>query len=822
MVPATEYFFEAIIQGRFDSNSNVWWRYNMAEHTLTLGLADTSLSNEVQELYNGLPWGSLAPPDLPSGKTIFDLIEHVYLENTIKITNPAQWFQNHSVLRSIQAEKIDISGATSVEGMFQGDNKLASLDLSTWDMTKPGLVLTNLLDVNNANAERGDIALNELILGPNSILEGTGFESIASHVDFAGQWLSSADTSFRGTNSQLLAKYMKNGSKPAGTITYTWELYNSAEGNPDFWRRFFAEETVYNDVTYEAGTLIMGVADLNNDGHIDATVHDISPDNPPWLPWLPSVAKSSVNHIVIDASAGTRMHPETLARWFSGYTNLLSFDGRGMDVEGTESFEQLFDGDGKLEYVDISNWDMRPTTFGQDGTDDVGNPIYTTTSYVHMFRGTNLKTIVLGTYSSLQETGFNGEIAERTPNDGMWRTDASDTTSFDHTWFETSAGLTTRYDNDGNHYGELVIFTWVPGKGGKFVGNANAWWAFDSESNTLYLGSVDGKQEVTCSANNLPWKGIINTATVENVKTCGQLAPTDMTGWFAADPFAYDIIDGTYRIRYMNHTWEEFLTPSSYTSLETSGPNSVTTNGSSQDALWEIRHAGTDSNGKYYTLYNVGRQKYMRAPYLNDDRDIYFYVRNFSTSGYNRVIFILRRDTRYILDRNNGSATTSTNWHRNDNQERWHWTTSNENQGYQSTANSGSNAYAWSLELVSGNFQNLKTFDGTGLDFTDTTTVENMFGRNQTLEKITLGEYNYLTGLGSPGSSGQAWLLDHRGRPRLVGHHFQPREPLPAGFIGVGNDPNSNTGTRTYVWQTDRVGGRFPSNDARLVALLRG
>ena len=413
---------------------------------------------------------------------------------TIRVINPARWFENHGALRTIEAEKFDVSGATSLEAMFKGDNKLTSLNLSAWDMTKPDLILTDLLDVNNADAERGDIALNELILSPKSVLEGTGFETIASHVDFAGQWLSSADESFRGTNAQLLAKYTKNGGKPAGIITYTWELHNSADENPDFWWRFFAEETVYNGVTYEAGTLIMGVADLNGDGRVDNHV-TITPGAEPWLPWLPSVARSVVNHIVtvVDDATGTRIRPINLAEWFKGYVNVLSFDGRGMDTAGTLSFAGLFDGDAKLEYVDISNWDMRPTTFGQDGTDDEGNPIYVTTSYVHMFRGTNLKTIVLGPYSNLQETGFNGEIAQRTPNDGMWRTDASDTTSFDHTWFETSAGLTTRYDSDGNHYGERVVFTWVPGKGGHFVGNANAWWAFDEETNTLYLGSVDGK-----------------------------------------------------------------------------------------------------------------------------------------------------------------------------------------------------------------------------------------------------------------------------------------------------------------------------------------
>ena len=810
-----DYYFEAIIQGRFDSNNNVWWRYNLNDHSLTLGLADPNESNVVTEGRNGLPWGSLAPPDLPDGKTIFDLIEHVYVDGDdtlIKIMNPAFWFQNHVALRSVEAEKLDISGATSLEGMFQGDHKLASLNLSKWDMTKPGLNLTNLLDVNNANAERGDIALNELVLGPNSILEGTGFEGIASHVDYAGQWLSSADSTFRGTNAQLLAKYMHSGSRPAGTITYTWELRSSAPANPDFWWQFFTEETTFNGVTYAAGTLIMGVADLNNDGVIETTVSGISPDNPPWLPWLPSVAKSSVNHIVIDASAGARMHPVTLERWFAGYTNLLTFDGRGMDTAGTESFAQLFDGDSKLEYVDISTWDMRPQTFPKPGEDSEGNPvtIYVSTSYAHMFRGTNLKTIALGPLSNLQDTGFNGEVANRTANDGMWRTDPSATTSFDHSWFETSAGLTTRYDSDGNHYGERVVFTWVPGKGGHFVGNANAWWAFDAAANTLYLGSVDGKQTVTCAATNLPWRGIVNTATVENVVTYGELAPTDMTGWFAAEPFTYDIPDGVYRIRYMNHSWEEYLTASSNTGLDTTGANSVITDGNSLDAFWRITYVGTDANGKYYTLYNIGRQKYMRAPYLNDDRDTYFYIRNFSTSGYNRVIFILRRDVRYILDRNSGTSTNYTNWHRNDYQERWHWTTANEDQYYQSDPNRGSNAYAWSLELVSGGFESLKTFDGTGLDFTDTTTVENMFGRNKTLEKITLGEYNYLTGSGLLAHQGHlgSWITESD--PDWWGTTSNLVNRYPAGFRGVGN----NVGNQTYIWNPDHIGGRFPSNDA--------
>lgn len=132
------------------------------------------------------------------------------------------------------------------------------------------------------------------------------------------------------------------------------------------------------------------------------------------------------------------------------------------------------------------------------------------------------------------------------------------------------------------------------------------WWAYDSEANTLYLGSVNGKQTVTCDAYNHPWKGIIDTTKIETVITCGQLAPTSMVGWFGSgDAYAYDLVDGgRYRIKAQNHSSGTYI------------PNwgaGLTTNGNSPYVFMGYRTRWAEQPGQ---VLSSAQCRYWRLPRL--------------------------------------------------------------------------------------------------------------------------------------------------------------------------------------------------------------
>lgn len=211
------------------------------------------------------------------------------------------------------------------------------------------------------------------------------------------------------------------------------------------------------------------------------------------------------------------------------------------------------------------------------------------------------------------------------------------------------------------------------------------WWAYDSEANTLYLGSVNGKQTVTCDAYNHPWKGIIDTTKIETVITCGQLAPTSMVGWFGSgDAYAYDLVDGgRYRIKAQNHSSGTYI------------PNwgaGLTTNGNSPYVFWDIELAGQNSLGKYYRLRNVGTGAYL--DYYGNT----FYIRNFSTSGWNRSVIIPTSDTGLALDRPSNSWTAAPRWWRGATQ-LFTWMTDSETANYENAW-----AFDWSFEHITGGF----------------------------------------------------------------------------------------------------------------------
>ena len=67
-----------------------------------------------------------------------------------------------------------------------------------------------------------------------------------------------------------------------------------------------------------------------------------------------------------------------------------------------------------------------------------------------------------------------------------------------------------------------------------------------------------------------------------------------MTGWFAANPYSYDFIDGRYYIHYFNHSTASLL--------KYIGDGSLTTNRNDTNALWDIRHAGTTSNCEMWVV----------------------------------------------------------------------------------------------------------------------------------------------------------------------------------------------------------------------------
>ncbi len=156
-----------------------------------------------------------------------------------------------------------------------------------------------------------------------------------------------------GTTSNLVNRYPEgfggvgnDSTNNIGKQTYVWQTEHVGgrfPSNDAAWWRYFVDETEYKGTTYPAGTLLLGVdnVETSTTKSIDVT------ETGPYMPWKEVLGAGSIVHVATSMQTGSRLHPTSLASWFENsdgyYAGLVDVDLSNLLVDSnTTSFEKLF------------------------------------------------------------------------------------------------------------------------------------------------------------------------------------------------------------------------------------------------------------------------------------------------------------------------------------------------------------------------------------------------------------------------------------------------------------------------------------------------
>ncbi|MBQ9041524.1 MAG: BspA family leucine-rich repeat surface protein, partial [Eggerthellaceae bacterium] len=194
-------------------------------------------------------------------------------------------------------------------------------------------------------------------------------------------------------------------------------------------------------------------------------------------------------------------------------SHLTTITGMGnwVTTEVTK-FDQAFYNCTELQGLDIHNWDMISVT--GDGDINYGDGGYAgtrttvpTRSYM-LTNDHNLRTMALGVYVVLDETGFEDTLTTLGVRDGMWlQRDSND----NDVWFDTTSRLSDRYSvATGNRFvnrpAANITYVWDDTRiGGRFLSDSvsvrgdaatgNTWWTWTRKGDNrglLEMGTYDG------------------------------------------------------------------------------------------------------------------------------------------------------------------------------------------------------------------------------------------------------------------------------------------------------------------------------------------
>lgn len=573
------YTWTNLVRGRFDNNDNAWWSYDANRKILTMGIDDPEDGEvfevddcEVSATAGDLPWERAYPAIKKNVLQIYAEITGAYV---LRPTSMEGWFKDYTVLKMFDGSKFDTSLLTSatasLDNLFNGCVALETLNLKDWNWFD-GASHTDML--------KNLKALKSITLDRGAALDGTGLDAIDTRVASAGRWIMDKPTSgavaddipWFDSSAKLVLRYSGDeiGSVIAkqadgtwkvlenlrGTHTYTWDdtiLGGRFEENPNAWWIFYKE--AFDDIA--AGTLVLGSDSQDLAGSfglgVNVTVHGTASASTgadgkitysydgsamPWTPALPDLKK--VLHV--RTSSTSVLRPANMLAWFANMTELISFDGSGLDMHTVtvgDSFQGMFFGDAKLQDVDIRNWDMASHV----GTDDEVRDMFTgCASLLHL---------TVGKRTVLKGTGINVDMVKHTQRDGSWIHDR---------WFGSGDELASLFVKDEGatvdglkEFGtgvEWVTFTWDIGNlCGRFTSNNNVWWRYtgvaDEDDNYLHVGLLrigsDSKNiaesYVTEFGDDLPWRKLLDnvnviTEVITGADMSGSVLVASLENWF--------------------------------------------------------------------------------------------------------------------------------------------------------------------------------------------------------------------------------------------------------------------------------------------------
>ena len=579
------------LRGRFDDNDNTWWSYDSNRKILTMGVdaaelnetLDPATAYRVSATAGALPWERALP-------TIKQVVLEIYavLNGTLSLcpTSMEGWFQNYTALTSFNGTNFDTSlltsGTASLDNLFNGCTSLRTLNLTNWNWQGTGVSHVDMFK--NLNS------ITKITLETGAALDGTGFDTIGTRQNTQGRWVmeteltgaSAADIPWFDSSEKLVYRYPGTSAGAvvakvggvwtvldllAGIHTYTWNtpiLGGRFEDNPNAWWMFY-KETV-NDIV--AGTLVIGTDDKDpastygievsvrgsatgttaGDGTTSYT-YDSSA-----LPWYSALGGNvaGLNRVLyVLTKQENTIRPNSMLGWFAGMGELLTFDGRGIDMSRIENADDVFQGifaeDGKLHTVDIRNWDM-------------GSHAHTTTEVRDMFKNNAaLKYLIVNKAAVLYGSGISSDMMNHTQKLGSWIHEA---------WFGsgdefaglflpgTPGGATAEGLKEFPTGVDFVTFIWDEGNlCGRFESNNNVWWRYTGVAQPddpyLHVGLLrigSDSQNITESivtefGDDLPWRKLLDsikviTEVITGADYSGKVAVTSLEGWFGRNTLA--------------------------------------------------------------------------------------------------------------------------------------------------------------------------------------------------------------------------------------------------------------------------------------------
>ena len=567
---------------------------------------------------------------------------------------------------------------TTFAGMFQNVTQVREYFMDSWNMR--GTV--GGANANVSNMFNNAQAVWRLHIGPGMILQGTGLTELVNiGPTMAGYWYKdgTGKADRWGTTAVLANQHYASAScDTTGVHTYTFLWGGEFASNSNAWWR-------YDRNTH---TLSLGLYNYATSANHNVREYGSS------LPWLQGNMPNTrpitdVLHLTSNfgergedgiVCTGTNgFKPLDFSSWFTGFTNLIDFDGRGLDVSSTYYFDDLFKDDANLQTIDISTWNMVSANRYKTKNNFV-TVTRTWPAPTNMLQGTTaLKRIVAGNQIYLVGSGLYKELDSAGTEQGLWATGEfshdNEYLSDDTLWFDTTDHLflndtSARYCRNASASGRTLgtlVWTYVPGKGKLFAENAEASWISVSQdtkisdtttlkAGTLYIGCRPTATNKKLPAIDfVPWYNY--AADVIDVRTFGGLEPASVSNWFNGSPYSYyqHFEDGYYYI----HSYAP--TSNYYVYASGSGGGGLTTNRAA--GLWYIQYFGTNSYGHYYDVISAttGQRLTSMGRYFNGG-DVaapggYVYIYNYYSGdpcGMNYTMIVPVNYPTKVLDRYGG------------------------------------------------------------------------------------------------------------------------------------------------------------------------
>lgn len=218
---AAIYFFDtSILRNVFDSNLNVWWQYNKKNQILLIGVNKNAPNVTITETFSQQPWLRV----LGGGTTqaAYDaaraMIVRVDFRDLVTVLHPEHWFDGYTLMADAYVGNMDISQATSLQGVFNGCTSLSIISgLRNWDTTNvtdmshlfDGCIFTNLAGIESWNDKLANVTDLSYIFANNPNV--TTLENVAG-------WNLPVATNFcaclRERHAPLHARHLQLGHDP--------------------------------------------------------------------------------------------------------------------------------------------------------------------------------------------------------------------------------------------------------------------------------------------------------------------------------------------------------------------------------------------------------------------------------------------------------------------------------------------------------------------------------------------------------------------------------------------------------------------------------